>query len=211
MKVIGPDGREWKVFRRRVAWRPHGSDTMRSLYSFSLSGFGDPITNFVRMLAVLLALPFLLVFLVDSVVMLLVTPFAHLARRSGSRPWPVVARSWKLPEYRGGADTPAAADHLVFRVREEIIHYGDPRSLTPPPGREVNLSTEPENNLPGWARASQEALGRLVDPQRPPPSQPAYPPPPNHPGYPPPPHAGYPPPHHPGYAPPPHDQQYGDR
>ncbi|MEO3746602.1 hypothetical protein [Plantactinospora sp. B5E13] len=202
MKVIGPDGREWKVFRRRVAWRPHGLDQLIRLESFARPGFGDPITALVRTLAVLLALPFLLVFLVDSVVMLLVTPFAHLARRSGSRPWPVVARSWKLPEYRGSADTAAAADHLVFRVREEIIHYGDPRSLTPPPGREVNLSTEPENNLPGWARASQEALGRLVDPQRPPPSQPGYPPPTQ---------PGYPPPTHPGHPPPPHDPRYGGR
>ncbi|MEE6260776.1 hypothetical protein [Plantactinospora sonchi] len=194
MEVIGSDGREWKVFRRRVAWRPHGLDRLVRLESFARPGFGDPVTSFLRMLVVLLALPLMLFVLVDSVVMLLVTPFALLARRSGSRPWPVVARSWKLPEYRGSADSRAAADHLVLRVREEIIHYGEPRSLTPPPGREVDLSTEPENNLPGWARASQETLGRLIDPQRPLPSQPAGPPPTQ-----------------PTYPPPPHDQQYGGR
>ncbi|MGX7675181.1 hypothetical protein [Plantactinospora sp. DSM 117369] len=132
---------------------------MRALFSFAQTGFGDPVSALLGGVAAILGLLFLVVFLLELLVALIVTPFAWLARNTLGRPWPVLAHAKDLPGYSGTADGAAGARQLVDKVREEILRYGEPKSLTPAAVREASLSASKADSLPPW-------LGKVVGPIR---------------------------------------------
>jgi hypothetical protein len=169
MKTLGADGREWKVFRRWLAWRPRPSRPLRFLFGVAQGGLGDPITGLLAMVAVVLAVPFLLVYLLDWLAALLLTPAALLARSTLGRPWPVVARAGKEPEFRGTADGASAAGTLVDTVREEIHRYGEPKSLTAPAIPASSPLAADDSAVPGWFRRLINQILRLSGQSPPPP------------------------------------------
>lgn len=132
-RLVGPDGRVWRVGRRWLAWRPFPPRPMRFLWE-AFEAFGNDLTWPLAMVAVVLWVPLAILHMLDWAASLLVTPFSLVGRATLGRPWPVVAyvEGKGRAEYRGGADGARAADELVGLVRTEIRRYGEPKSLNPP-------------------------------------------------------------------------------
>ena len=95
MKVRDPQGQRWRVTRRWVPWRRR----LRGVDSGPLdlvSGLGDdPISAVIAIVLVILALPFIafsLVVAAELLLLLLLLPFAVLARVLLGRHWTIEAR-----------------------------------------------------------------------------------------------------------------------
>ncbi len=96
-KVTGPDGEEWRVWRRWYVWRRRVTmrDVWRALPGTTSDGRstgGDSVSDFIEFI---IALPFLLIAavglvfsLVDLVFQLVALPFAVLSRLVRLTGWP---------------------------------------------------------------------------------------------------------------------------
>jgi hypothetical protein len=151
MKVTAPDRREWRVFRRRLAWRPR---LPRWVVEWWPEGWPDDniiglIVGVYATIVLIIMSPFRIWFLLAWTACLLITPFAWLARTTLGRPSPVIAHLTDNPwaEWTGTADGRAAADQQVQQVAAEITQFGTPRSLTAPPQRLVELTTVRETPI----------------------------------------------------------------
>lgn len=126
-----PDGREWQVFRRRLAWRPRLPRWVRERLPGVLDGSSQlgPFAALVAVPALVIALPWLVWHALSWVLSLLVTPVVMPVR-----PVVVVARlrEFKHAEWRGEAAGRVEAESLIGQVRREIMLHGAPRSLTAP-------------------------------------------------------------------------------
>jgi hypothetical protein len=155
VKVIGPDGRRWRIGRRWLAWRPRPSRALRACASAALT-FADELTAALGFLAIAALIPLAMLHGLNWAGSLLATPVALFARRVLGRPWMVVAWSDDNREYRGKADGGRAADALVDRVRTDIDQYGEPKALIPPePLAAQYLGTPREpviDRAPAWIR-----------------------------------------------------------
>jgi hypothetical protein len=146
MDVTAPDGRRWKTFRRRLAWRPRLPQWVHTWWPSVIdddSIFGL-ITAAVAVVTFLIMSPWLLWHAMSWTCAIIATPFAWLARSTLGRPTPVIAYLTEHPyaEYQGSADGRQAADDLVQLVAREIHHHGVPRSLTAPSAELLELTTE---------------------------------------------------------------------
>jgi hypothetical protein len=151
MKVRAADGRQWRVFRRRLAWRPR---LPRWVVEWWPEGWPDDniIGLIVGVYATsLLAImsPFLVWYLLSWLACLVVTPVAWLARSTLGRPSPVIAHWEENPwaEWSGSADGRQAADELVQRVAAEVAQFAAPRSLTAPRTELIELTTVRETPI----------------------------------------------------------------
>lgn len=151
MKLQAADGRTWKVFRRRLAWRPR---LPRWVVEWFPEGWPDDniiglVVGAYAVVLLVIMSPFLLWYALSWVVCLLVTPLAWLARSTLGRPTPVVAHTDDNPwaEWSGTADGRAAGDQLAQQVAQEIHAYGTPRSLTAPSRELLELTTVRETPI----------------------------------------------------------------
>jgi len=151
MKVRAADGRQWRVFRRRLAWRPR---LPRWVVEWWPEGWPDDniiglVVGVYATILLLIMSPFLIWYLLSWLVCLLVTPFAWLARSTLGRPSPVIAYWDENPwaEWWGSADGRQAADNLVQRVAGEVAQYAAPRSLTAPRQELIELTTVRETPI----------------------------------------------------------------
>ncbi|GAB1688597.1 hypothetical protein [Krasilnikovia sp. M28-CT-15] len=145
MNMQAADGRQWRVFRRRLAWRPR---LPRWVVEWWPEGWPDDsivglVVGVYATALLLLMSPFLIWYLLSWLVCLAVTPFAWLARSTLGRPSPVIAYWEENPwaEWWGSADGRPAADELVQRVGGEVAQFGAPRSLTAPRPELLELTT----------------------------------------------------------------------
>lgn len=145
MKVQAADGRQWRVFRRRLAWRPR---LPRWIVQWWPEGWPDDniiglIVGVYATLLLLIMSPFLIWYLLSWLACLLLTPIAWLARATLGRPTPVIAYQQDNPwaEWSGTADGRQAADNLTQQVTAEITQFGTPRTLTQPRPELAELTT----------------------------------------------------------------------
>ena len=146
MYLTAPDGRRWKVFRRRLAWRPRLPQWIHTWWPSTIdddSVFGL-ITGAIAVITLLIMSPWLIWHALSWTGAVLATPFAWLARSTLGRPTPVIAYPLQhsYAEYQGGADGTQAADELVALAGHEIGQYGVPRSLTSPAPELVELTIQ---------------------------------------------------------------------
>jgi hypothetical protein len=151
VKVTSRNGHEWRVFRRRLAWRPR---LPRWVVEWWPEGWpGDSlfalIMGFYCLIVLLIMSPWLLWYLLSWAASLLLTPFAWLARSTLGRPSPVIAYWAENPwaEWWGSADGRRAADELAQRVAAEIDQFNVPRSLTAPSQNLIDLTTVRETPI----------------------------------------------------------------
>jgi hypothetical protein len=151
MKVRAADGRNWRVFRRRLAWRPR---LPRWVVEWWPEGWPDDnIVGFVvgvyATTLLLIMSPFLIWYLLSWLACLVLTPLAWLARSTLGRPTPVIAYREDNPwaEWSGTADGRLAADELVRRVTDEVARFAVPRSLTAPRPELAELTTVRETPI----------------------------------------------------------------
>jgi len=95
VKVRDPEGQTWRVTRRWVPWRRR----LRSAGTGPLDGLNglgdDPISAIIAIVLLILALPFVILALfvaVEFLLLLLLIPFAALARAAFGAHWTVEAR-----------------------------------------------------------------------------------------------------------------------
>ena len=145
MKVRAPDGREWRVFRRRLAWRPR---LPRWVVEWWPEGWPDDniiglIVGVYATVLLLIMSPFLIWYMLSWLVCLIVTPLVWLARSTLGRPTPVIAHTEENPwaEWSGTADGRVAGEQLAGLAVQEVVRYGMPRSLTPPTRELLELTT----------------------------------------------------------------------
>ncbi len=114
MKVIAPDGSEWKVGRRWLPWRARLRDTggpdIGDFFAFDdLAGLAVGIAVVLLTLVVILLLPFL-VLIVELALLLVLGVVTFFSRVVLRRPWTVQARTegtlreWKVPGFRNAGD-----------------------------------------------------------------------------------------------------------
>jgi len=145
MKVTASDGRRWRVFRRRLAWRPR---LPRWVVEWFPEGWPDDniiglVVGVYALTLLLIMSPFLIWFVLAWLACLLLTPVAWLARTTLGRPTPVIAHLDDNPwaEWSATADGRSAADDLVQRVAGELTRFGAPRSMTAPANELIELTT----------------------------------------------------------------------
>ena len=146
MYLTTPDGRRWKIYRRRLAWRPRLPQWIHTWWPSTIdddSVFGI-ITAAVAVITLLIMSPWLVWHALSWTSAVLATPFAWLARATLGRPTPVIAYPVQHPnaEYQGSADGTRAADELVELASREIGQHGAPHSLTAPAPHLLELTTQ---------------------------------------------------------------------
>ncbi|GAA3950822.1 hypothetical protein [Actinoplanes auranticolor] len=146
MYLSAPDGRRWKVFRRRLTWRPRLPQWIHTWWPSSIdddSVFGL-ITAAAAVITLLIMSPWLIWHALSWTAAVLATPFAWLARSTLGLPTPVIAYPLQhsYAEYQGTADGTRAADDLIALIAREINQYGTPRSLTAPSPHLLELTTQ---------------------------------------------------------------------
>ncbi|MEV4417883.1 hypothetical protein [Catellatospora sp. NPDC049609] len=136
-RILGADGRQWRVRRRWLPWRPTrwGGDA-DGFETTALSQYADSLGCLIALLV--LAFPVLLLLLfaaLEWLLLLLLLPLWTLARVVFGVPWVVQARGrsaegrrWR---YHGEARGWQGSADLIAAVREEIRVHGEPRSLGP--------------------------------------------------------------------------------
>ena len=151
MKVQAADGRRWRVFRRRLAWRPR---LPRWVVEWWPEAWPDDniiglITGVYATIVLTIMSPFILWYLLSWLACLVATPFAWLTRSTLGRPSPVIAHWDENPwaEWSGSADGRQAADDLVRHVAGEVAQFGAPRSLTAPRTELIELTTVRETPI----------------------------------------------------------------
>ncbi len=151
VKVQAVDGRQWRVFRRRLAWRPR---LPRWVVQWWPEGWPDDniiglVVGVYATILLLIMSPFLIWYLLSWLACLIVTPLAWVARSTLGRPTPVVAYWVENPwaEWSGTADGRHAADELAQRVAGEVTQFGTPRTLTEPRQELVELTTVRETPI----------------------------------------------------------------
>lgn len=151
MDVTAPDGGTWRVFRRRLAWRPR---LPRWIVQWWPEGWPDDsiigvIVGIYATLLLIIMSPFLLWYLLSWLLALLATPVAWLARSALGRPTPVVAyrKDTAWAEWTGTADGSRQADDLVRHTATEISRQARPITLSPPPHELLDLTTTRETPI----------------------------------------------------------------
>lgn len=94
MKVTDPDGTTWRVSRRWVPWRRRLKGALSNAPDFPALG-EDPISLVIGTVLLIIAIPFLVLALIgglELLLLLLVYPFALVARVLLSRHWHVEVR-----------------------------------------------------------------------------------------------------------------------
>lgn len=126
MKVTDPNGITWRVSRRWVPWRRRLKGALSNAPDFPALG-DDPLSAVIGIVLLVLALPFLVLALVgglELLVLLLVYPFALLARVLFGRHWRVEMRRGFsfVHEVDGGSWRQSAA---VIRELADQLRRGD--------------------------------------------------------------------------------------
>lgn len=95
MKVKDPSGQTWRVTRRWVPWRRRLKGVLSSMPD-GAGGFGDdPVSLVLGVIFLIIMIPFLVLAFVaalELLLLLLVIPFALLARALFGQHWTVEAR-----------------------------------------------------------------------------------------------------------------------
>jgi hypothetical protein len=94
VKVTDPDGNTWRVSRRWVPWRRRLKGVLDSAPDLPSLG-DDPVSGVIGIVLLVVMIPFLLLFLVAGLELLLllaVLPFAVLGRMAIGRHWHVEVR-----------------------------------------------------------------------------------------------------------------------
>ncbi|HWJ82130.1 MAG TPA: hypothetical protein VNS55_07830 [Nocardioides sp.] len=101
MKVTDPAGQTWRVTRRWVPWRRRLKGSLDAVPDLGIGGLGnDPVSAIVGVVLLIVLLPFLLLVLlagVELLLVLLVLPFAVVARVAFGRHWYVEVRRGFTP------------------------------------------------------------------------------------------------------------------
>ena len=122
MKVKDPSGQTWRVTRRWVPWRRRLKGVLDSLPTGP--GLGDdPVSLVIGLVFLVIMLPFLVlgvVALVELLVLLLVLPFALLARVLFGRHWTVEARRGFTIWYDEPAGDWQASGLRIHALADEI-------------------------------------------------------------------------------------------
>lgn len=96
MKVTDPAGQTWRVTRRWIPWRRRLEGSLDAVPDLGVGGLGDdPVSAIIGVIALVILLPFLVLVLIAGVELLLVLlllPFAVLARAVFGRRWYVEVR-----------------------------------------------------------------------------------------------------------------------
>lgn len=143
MKVKDPTGQTWRVTRRWVPWRRRLKGVMGNTPDIFPSGLGnDPISAVIAIVVLIIAIPFLLLFLVaalEALLLLTVLPIALLGRVLFGRHWTVEARRgfglwWEEP----------AGDWQASALRIADVARAIEQGSIP----ERNLGVEPQEEQP---------------------------------------------------------------
>ena len=96
MKVEDPTGQTWRITRRWVPWRRRLRGRISTAADMVPSGLGDdPVSAIVFLICMVIALPFLVIALIaglELLLVLLLLPFAVLARVLFGQHWTVEVR-----------------------------------------------------------------------------------------------------------------------
>jgi hypothetical protein len=137
VKVEDPTGQTYRITRRWVPWRRRLKGSLGDMPNLIPSGLGDdPVSAIIFLVCLVIMIPFLLLALIaglELLLVLLLLPFALLARAAFGRHWTVEAR-------KGFAiwwDTPAgdwqASMIKIHDVADEIrIGNLPPRNVVEP-------------------------------------------------------------------------------
>ncbi|MEU8606402.1 hypothetical protein AB0C29_00110 [Actinoplanes sp. NPDC048791] len=147
MYLSAPDGRRWKVFRWRLAWRPRLPQWIHTWWPSSIdddSVFGLITAAVAVIITLVIMSPWLIWHALSWTDAVLATPLAWLARSTLGRPTPVIAHpvQHSYAEYQGTADGTRAADDLIAVIAREIGQHGTPRSLMAPSPQLLELTTQ---------------------------------------------------------------------
>ncbi|WP_026212150.1 hypothetical protein [Longispora albida] len=129
----GPDRRRWWVGRRWLPWRPRTSD-LGNLPSIDMPDAGDDWFGIIILVVVIVLfgiplLLFVLTFVLEWLLLLLLLPVVMIGRSLFGVPWTIVART-KGTSYTGQATGWRASAELIGRTEAEIARSGAPWSLT---------------------------------------------------------------------------------
>ena len=133
-----------KARRRLLPWRSRSRRWMAGVLEIMpASAVDDPISVVVGAIAMILLLPLLVLWLLESLAQWIAMPFVLLARASGMAAVPLVVTQRGHVAHRESVLGWAEADHRLVEMRREIDHG------SPHPWRD---RSDPwtSSNQPGW-------------------------------------------------------------
>lgn len=155
MKVRDPQGRTWRVTRRWVPWRRRlrAPDTGPLDWATGLGD--DPISAVIGIVLLVLALPFIILGLVvafELVLLLLLIPFAALARVAFGAHWTIEARRGFTAWWEAPSGTWRESGERI-RAVARAIEEGQlpPRTIDPPDDVPDATPDEAPNEAPNDA------------------------------------------------------------
>jgi hypothetical protein len=127
VKVTDPEGNTWRVSRRWVPWRRRLKGALDS--APDMPSFGDdPISFVLGVIFLIIMIPFLILFVVaglELLLLLLVLPFAVLGRMLFGRHWKVeVRRGFTVEHEVDAGDWRSSA--TVIQDLADLLRQGRP-------------------------------------------------------------------------------------
>ena len=133
MKVKDPDGTTWRVTRRWVPWRRRLKGAMDLAPDVPALG-DDPISLIITVVLLIVMIPFLLLFLLGALEMtalLVVYPFAVLARVAFGQHWYVEARRGFTVVFETDGGSWRTSADTITELAERIRLHGSPEARPP--------------------------------------------------------------------------------